>query len=66
LLRNSEVQYLVWDAFSASRSPFFSDRILRYADRYNGRIAHAESVTVTTADGKKAEKPVIIIYEVRP
>jgi len=66
LLRNSQLQYVVWDAFSANRSPFFSDRILRYADRYNGRIVHTESVTVTTPDGEKAEKPVIIIYEVRP
>jgi hypothetical protein len=66
LIRNSELQYVVWDAFSASRSSFFSDGILKYADRYNGRVVHTESVTVTTPDGQKAEKPVIIIYEVRP
>jgi len=66
LLRSNELQYVVWDTFSASRSPFFSERLLRYADRYNGRAVHTESVTVTTPDGQKAEEPVIIIYEVRP
>ena len=66
LLRSNELQYVVWDAFSASRSPFFSESLLRYADRYNGRAVHTESVTVTTPDGQKAEKPVIVIYEVRP
>ena len=66
LLRSNELQYVVWDAFSANRSPFFSKSLLRYADRYNGRAVHTESVTVTTPDGQKAEEPVIIIYEVRP
>jgi len=66
LLRSNELQYVVWDAFSASRSPFFSESLLRYADRYNGRAVHTESVTVSTPDGQKAEKPVIIVYEVWP
>ena len=66
LLRSNELQYVVWDAFSASRSSSFSESLLRYADRYNGRVVHTESVRVTTPDGEKAEKPVIVIYEVRP
>ena len=66
LLRSNELQYVIGDAFSASRSPFFSESLLRYADRYNGRAVHTESVTVTTPDGEKAEKPLIIVYEVRP
>lgn len=66
LIRTNELQYIVWDSFSASRSSFFSDKILRYADRYNGRVVHIETVTLTTPDGEKAEKPVIVIYEVRP
>ena len=41
-LRDNEVQYVVWDTFSASRSPKFSSRLLRYAARYNGRAVHSE------------------------
>ena len=67
-IRESRVQYLVWDSFSAGRSDFFSNKLLRYADRYNGRVVHSETVTVTvtTPTGEKAEKPLIVIYEVRP
>jgi 4-amino-4-deoxy-L-arabinose transferase-like glycosyltransferase len=65
-IRSNEVQYLIWDAFSASRSKFFSRGLQRYADRYHGRLVHTENVTVTTASGKSALKPVIKIYEVRP
>ena len=66
LLRNNELQYLVWDSYSASRSPFFSERLLRYAERYHGRIVHTEYVVRTTGDGERVERPVIVIYEVRP
>jgi hypothetical protein len=65
-IRNNELHYLVWDSFSASRSSFFSDGIMRYVDKYNGHVVHTESVTVATPDGHTAEKPVIIVYEVRP
>jgi hypothetical protein len=64
-IRNSELQFLVWDSFSASRSPFFSDRLLTYAERYRGRIVHQEFITVDTDDGP-VRKPVIIVYQVRP
>jgi hypothetical protein len=64
-IRHGEVKYLVWDSFSASRSPFFSERLLRYAERYHGQIAHQEFVSVSTSQGE-LRRPVIIIYEVRP
>jgi hypothetical protein len=64
-IRHSDLQFLVWDSFSASRSPFFSRNLMTYAERYHGRIVHQESITVETAGGP-VRKPVIIIYEVRP
>lgn len=66
LLRNGDLHYLVWDSFSASRSTFFSDKLLVFAERYNGRIVHQQSIEVTTEDGEVVEQPIIIIYEVRP
>jgi hypothetical protein len=60
-IRHGELQYLVWDAFSAARSPTFAKRLLRYADRYNGRVINTESVV---AGGQRT--PVIVVYEVRP
>jgi 4-amino-4-deoxy-L-arabinose transferase-like glycosyltransferase len=64
-LRSGDIQYVAWDSFSAARSPFFSDKLLRYAHRYGGRVVHSESVARPGADGPVLA-PVIVIYEVRP
>lgn len=66
LIRRNEVQYLVWDAFSADRSPFFAARLLRYVDRYHGRAVHTETVEVGSEQGEKARRPIIVVYEVHP
>jgi hypothetical protein len=65
-IRRGEVQYVVWDAFSAERSPGFARRLLRYADRYHGRIIASESIPATTRSGAEASTPVVVIYEVHP
>jgi 4-amino-4-deoxy-L-arabinose transferase-like glycosyltransferase len=65
-IRNSELQYLVYDTFSASRSSFFGDKMIDYAKKYNGRIVHQEYVTQRGPDGHMQRVPVITIYEVRP
>ena len=65
-IRNSELQYLVWDSFSAARSSFFSDKIMGYVNKYNGRAIHTETITVKDKNGNSVVQPVIIIYEVYP
>ncbi len=66
LIRNSELQYLVFDTFSAGRSPFFAEKLIGYVEKYNGREVLRRSVTVTRPDGSVETKPVIVVYEVRP
>ncbi len=65
-IRSGEVQYLVWDSFSAGRTSFFSETLLHYVQKYHGRVVHLEAVPVPTPDGLSSDKPIIIIYEVRP
>jgi len=65
-IRTSDVQYLVWDSFSASRSQFFSVKLLGYVNKYNGRVVHTESITVPDSQGNPVVEPIIIIYEVHP
>jgi hypothetical protein len=65
-IRTNEIQYLVWDSYSAGRSSFFSNRMLELAARFNGRVIHTEYVTVTSEDGNQVTKPVIVIYVVHP
>jgi len=65
-IRSGDLQYLIWDSFSASRTSFFSEKLLEYVKRYNGRAIYTATVTVTTPNGDRVEKPVIIVYEVHP
>lgn len=65
-IRYGELQYIVWDAFSAGRSPFFASKVLAYAERYHGRKVHTETITVRTSGGQTVEKEIIAIYVVRP
>jgi hypothetical protein len=65
LLRTGQVQYLVWDAYSAARTHYFSQRLMAYVRRYRGSVAHVQTVTVDTSGGP-VHRPVIVIYEVRP
>ena len=65
-IRTGEVQYLVYDVYSASRSAHFGDRILDFAERYHGTIVHVAYVTITDENGARQRTPVIIIFEVRP
>ena len=43
-LRDKELQYIVWDSFSAGRSPHFSSKLRELIRRYHGRVAHTEYV----------------------
>jgi hypothetical protein len=64
-IRNADLQYLVWDTYSASRSHFFAKGIVRYADRYNGHVVHTEYVA-SNKGGRHVKTPVIVVYAVRP
>jgi hypothetical protein len=65
-LRQADIQYVVWDAFSAARSPYFSDYLKRLAERYHGRVVHTEFVSGTGESGRPTEVPIMVVYEVRP
>ncbi len=65
-LREGEVQYVVWDAFSADRSPNFAGKLRRYAARYHGRVVHTELLPAETPQGERARRPAIVVYGVRP
>jgi 4-amino-4-deoxy-L-arabinose transferase-like glycosyltransferase len=65
-IRHSELQYIVYDSFSASRSPFFGQQLLKYAEAYHGRIVHSVTTDAVGPDGSIVQVPLIVIYEVRP
>lgn len=57
MIRQGQVQYFVWDAYSTDRSAHASERLLRYVDKYHGRLLHTE---------RAAGRIAVSIYEVRP
>lgn len=65
-LRQATIQYVVWDAYTADRTPFFSDRLLRYVTKYHGVVMHTETIRVRGDDGVEVDKPVMTVYQVRP
>jgi hypothetical protein len=65
-IRNGEVQYLVYDAFSAARSATFANTLHKYVEKYGGREVHAETMNVRAADGALQPTKVIIVFEVYP
>ena len=65
-LRNGDIQYAVWDSFSAARSASFSSRLLGYVSKYRGVAVHTETVPVEGSDGVATSVPVITVYELRP
>ena len=66
MIRDNEIQYLVWDGYSAQRSSFFARKLRTYANRYHGRVVHTETAVARTRLGRETSVPIITIYEVRP
>ncbi len=65
-IRTNKLQYVIWDSYSAGRSPYFATQLMRYVERYHGRAVHTQAVNVSARGGGSVAKPVIVIYEVRP
>jgi len=55
-LRDGRFQYLVWDAYTARRTPFFTGKLRQLVGRYHGRAVY----TARNGDGVK----VVVIYRV--
>ena len=61
-MREGQVQYLVWDSYTAGRSSFYATSLLRYVRRFHGSAVH-----VTRADPNDPQsRAVIVIYELQP
>lgn len=62
-LRQGDIQYLVWDSFSAARSQQFGSKLLGYVAKFRAVLIHTEYET-TANHGQTADVPIIRIYEV--
>jgi len=65
-VRDGRAQYVVWDSYTANRTPFFAAKITDLAKRYHGVAVFTATVPVRTPAGERSRSPVVIIYQVRP
>jgi hypothetical protein len=64
-LRNDQFQYLVWDSYTAARTPFYTAKLRALVQKYHGVAVFTATVDVSTGAGGDTPAPVIIIYQVR-
>lgn len=65
-LRTLRIQYVGWDVWSASRSPFFERLLMKYVNKYHGRLVYEQIENTQNVDRSTTRRAVIRIYEVRP
>jgi hypothetical protein len=65
-VRTGKVQYVVWDSYTANRTPFFASKITSLVTRYHGVAVFTATVPVRTPSGERSRNPVVIIYQVGP
>lgn len=65
-MRQARFQYLVWDSYTAARSPSFGAKLTALVGKYHGVAVFTSTVTVGSKSGQPVEAPVVVIYRVRP
>jgi hypothetical protein len=63
-VRSGRVQYLVWDSYSARRTPFFTGKLDELVSKYHGVPVYTATVEVASASGATTRQPVVTIYQV--
>jgi Dolichyl-phosphate-mannose-protein mannosyltransferase len=65
-VRQRKFQYVVWDSYTANRSPYFGNKITTLVSRFHGVAVFTSTVAVKARSGAAVDTPVIVIYRVRP
>jgi hypothetical protein len=65
-VRQGRFRYVVWDSYTANRSPSFGTKITNLVNKYHGVAVFTSTVTVKAKSGTAVDTPVIIIYRMRP
>ena len=65
-IKTNAIQYLVYDSYSAARTPFFAHKLMQFVHKYNGILVYADYQPVQNGNGRTVQVPVVLIYEVHP
>ena len=66
MLRWGLVEYLIYDEYSADRTPHFANRLLDFVERYGAEIVYEVTAPRVDEHGNLFDAPVIRIYRVAP
>jgi Dolichyl-phosphate-mannose-protein mannosyltransferase len=66
MVRTNAVQYLVYDTYSAARTPFFAHRLMSFVHKYNGILVYADTQVTEQADRATSKVAIVLVYEVHP
>jgi hypothetical protein len=65
-VRDGQVQYVVWDSFTADRTPFFAAKLEALVQRYHGVAVYTATVPMSRPGGGTSVNPVVVVYQVWP
>jgi hypothetical protein len=65
-MRDGDFQYVVWDSYTAARTPHFALEARRLASKYHGVTVFTATAAVRSRSGHVVVEPVIVVYEVHP
>jgi hypothetical protein len=65
-VREGRFQYLIWDSYTAARTPTFAAKVRLLVDRYHGTAVFTATTELHTRSAGNTTAPVIVIYQVRP
>jgi 4-amino-4-deoxy-L-arabinose transferase-like glycosyltransferase len=65
-VRDGKVQYLVWDSFTADRTPFFAAKLEALVQRYHGVAVYTATVPMRRPGGGVSRNAVVVVYQVWP
>ncbi|MFE7959591.1 ArnT family glycosyltransferase [Streptomyces sp. NPDC057413] len=65
-LRTGQFQYVVWDSYTAARSPFYGEKMRKLADKFHGIVVYTGVERIRTGPGgAHADRETVVIYKVR-
>jgi hypothetical protein len=64
-VRQGKFRYLVWDSYTANRSPSFGNKVVALVRKYNGVAVFSSTITVRSQAGQAVPASEVVIYRVR-
>ena len=62
MIKSGQINYIVYDMFSAARTQHFAEKVLHHANKFNGTLVYEDYKTYKNQYGETVTEPAILIY----